>query len=131
VNTVDGIVRWRARQHPERVAIHFEGRTTSYDDLNRESNVVANALLRAGLTAGQRVCVLDQGHDRVFELIFGITKAGGAFTPINWRLTPPEIAFVLSDAEAGFLFVGESFGKVIEEMAVEPNGLCVQPKRSA
>jgi len=117
MQTVAEILRYRARQQPEQVALWHEGRSTTYAELDRRSNQVANALLAAGLKPGQRVCVLDKGHDLVFDVIFGIAKAGGVFTPVNWRLAAPEIAFVVNDAEAPILFVGEAFAAAVEEIA--------------
>ena len=78
MRTVAEMLRWRARQHPDRVALSFEGRDTSYRELDLRSNGVANALVAAGLQRGDRVCVLDKSHDAFFEALFGIAKAGGA-----------------------------------------------------
>jgi long-chain acyl-CoA synthetase len=116
MKTVGELIRWRARLHPDRAALVYRGRSTSYAELDRASNRVANALLAAGLQRGRRVCVLDKGHDRFFEVLFGIAKAGGVFTPVNWRLAPPEIAFVLNDARAPILFVGEDFAAAVESV---------------
>ncbi len=77
MKTVAEILRWRTRQHPDRVALWFAGREISYRELDRASNRVANALVRAGLQPGERVCVLDKGHAAFIEVIFGIAKAGG------------------------------------------------------
>jgi len=117
MKTIGEILRWRARQHPDQIALHHQGRATTYRELDRRSNLVANALLRNGLRAGQRVCVLDKSHDQFFEVLFGIAKAGGVYTPVNWRLAGPEIAFVLNDAEAPLLFVGESFAEAVAGIA--------------
>jgi acyl-CoA synthetase (AMP-forming)/AMP-acid ligase II len=119
MKTVGDILRWRTIQHPDSVALMHEGRETTYRQLDRRSNQVANALIAAGLELGQRVCVLDKGHDLFFEVMFGIAKAGGVYTPVNWRLAPPEIAFVVNDAGARFLFVGEAFRDAVA--SVESN----------
>jgi len=119
MKTIAEILRWRTRQQPSRVAIWHEGRETTYAQLDQRSNVVAQALLRAGLQPGQRVCVLDKGHDLFFDVIFGIAKAGGVYTPVNWRLAAPEIAFVVNDAEAPFLFVGEPFAEAVAAIESE------------
>jgi len=116
MRTVPEILRYRAQQQRDDAALWHDGRATSYRELDRRSNLVADALVRAGLTPGQRVCVLDKGHDFFFEVIFGIGKAGGVFTPVNWRLAPPEIAFVVDDAEAPFLFVGADFAAAVEQI---------------
>jgi len=119
MQTVAEILRYRARQQPDQVALWHEGRSTTYAELDRRSSQVATALLAAGLRPGQRVCVLDKGHDLVFDVLFGIGKAGGVFTPVNWRLAAPEIAFVVNDAEAPFLFVGEAFAAAVAQIAGE------------
>lgn len=117
MTTVGEILRWRRRQHPQNAAIWHEGRELTYAELDRRSNQVANALIAAGLQPGQRVCVLDKGHDAFFETMFGIAKAGGVYTPVNWRLAPPEIAFVVDDAQAPILFVGQAFAEAISSVA--------------
>jgi len=119
MKTIGEISRFRARQHPDHVALWHEGRETTYRELDRRANRVANALIAAGLKPGQRVCLLDKGHDSFFEALFGIAKAGGVFTPVNWRLAPPEVAFVINDAQAPVLFVGEAFAKGISAVESE------------
>ncbi|HWA61992.1 MAG TPA: long-chain-fatty-acid--CoA ligase, partial [Caulobacteraceae bacterium] len=54
-----------------------------------------------------------KGNDDFFVLWFGCLKARACLTPVNWRLAPPEIAFILRDAEAKFLVVGEDYAGVV------------------
>ena len=119
MKTVAELIRWRARQHAERLAVVHEERELSYVGLDRAASRVANALIGAGVQAGDRVCVLDKGHDRFFEVIFGIAKAGAVFAPVNWRLAPPEIAYVINDAGAPVVFVGAEFQEALS--AVQGN----------
>jgi acyl-CoA synthetase (AMP-forming)/AMP-acid ligase II len=58
---------------------------------------------------GDRVAVLTKGRDDFFVLWFGAMKARACLTPVNWRLAPPEIAFILKDAGASLLVCGETF----------------------
>jgi len=119
MKTVGEILRWRARQHPDGAALWHEGRETTYRELDRRASRVANALRRAGVAPGDRVCVLDKGHDAFFEVLFGIAKAGGVFTPVNWRLAPPEIAYVVNDARSPVLFVGPDFADAVRHVERE------------
>jgi acyl-CoA synthetase (AMP-forming)/AMP-acid ligase II len=114
MKTIGELVRWRARIHPDRIALVHQGRETSYGALDHASNRVANALIDAGVRPGERVCVLDKSHDRFFETIFGIGKAGGVFTPVNWRLAPPEIAYVINDAGAAVVLAGSDFTEALQ-----------------
>jgi acyl-CoA synthetase (AMP-forming)/AMP-acid ligase II len=116
MKTVGELIRWRARVHPERTAIVHGDRESSYRQLDLASNRVANALVAAGVRKGERVCVLDKGHDRFLEVMFGIAKAGAVFTPVNWRLAPPELAFVIDDAQGRVLFVGGDFAAAVESI---------------
>ena len=116
MKTLGELIRWRAGQHPGRVALEYEGRQTTYAELDRRASQVAAALIAAGAQPGDRVCVLDQGHDYFFETIFGIAKAGAVFTPVNWRLAPPEMASLIEDAQAPVLLVGPAFAGAIESV---------------
>src|SRR2546430_3490960 len=47
--------------------------------------------------------------DAYAELLFAVAKAGAVAVPVNWRLTPPEVATIVTDADPVALVVGEEF----------------------
>src|SRR5688572_1467777 len=83
------------RTRPNAPALVFGGRVTTYAQLEERSNRCARALLELGVRPGDRVAILAKDSDEVFELIFGIAKTRAVFLGINWRLTAPEIGFIL------------------------------------
>ncbi|MCC2981077.1 long-chain-fatty-acid--CoA ligase [Sphingomonas sp. IC4-52] len=91
------------------VAVAFEGRETSYAELDRQSNRIANALTAAGIRHGDRIAVLTKNHDSWYPLFFGTARARACLAPINCRLSAVEIAGILEDAAPAILFVGEDF----------------------
>jgi long-chain acyl-CoA synthetase len=105
--TLGDIVRYYARTRGQRPAITFEGRTTSWHELDRGASRVANALRSAGCTPGDRIAYLGKGTDEFFELMFGAAKAGVVLTPIQWRLALPEVEQILRDAQPKLLFLGK------------------------
>jgi fatty-acyl-CoA synthase len=107
--TLAEIIRHQALTQPQRIALTFADRDTSYGALDRRASQVANGLIAAGLCPQSRVALLDKNHDSFFEIWFGAAKANAVLVPVNWRLAPPEIAFVVNDAEAEILFVGAEF----------------------
>ena len=116
LNSVADLVRVHARERPEQAALWFEGRTTTYSALERLSNQCAAALIAAGVSPGDRVGILAKGNDDFFVLWLGALKARACLTPVNWRLAPPEIEFILKDAGARILIVGADFAKIAESL---------------
>jgi acyl-CoA synthetase (AMP-forming)/AMP-acid ligase II len=109
IETLASIPRYHAAHTPDAVALSFEGRETTYRGLDAASNQVANGLIVAGVKPTSRVAILDKNSDTFFSVLLGAAKANAVLVPINARLAAPEIAFVINDAGAEVLFVGEAF----------------------
>jgi acyl-CoA synthetase (AMP-forming)/AMP-acid ligase II len=98
-----------AARAPDGIALQFERRTTTWSQWERQANRIAHALLARGWAAGRRIGYLGKNSDRFFHVFFGAAKARMVTVPVNWRLTAPEIAFILDDAECPILFVGADY----------------------
>ena len=92
IRTLGDISRVHARQRGDKPAIAFEGRTTTFAELDRRTSQVAQALIASGLQPGDRIAHLGKNTDLYFELLLGAAKAGVVMTPVNWRLAPPKRA---------------------------------------
>lgn len=105
------MVRHHARQRPEALALHYvnDGRRWSFADLDAESSRVARALAAAGVGAGDRVAYLDKNAPEYYTYLFGAAKLNAVSVAVNWRLAPPEMAFILNDSESRVLLIGEEF----------------------
>lgn len=120
IETLADIPRAYAALTPNATALSFEGRQTTYGDLDAASNRVANGLIAIGVEPAGRVAILDKNSDMFFSILLGSAKANAVLVPINARLAAPEIAFVINDACAEVLFIGESFletiGKIRDQL---------------
>ena len=101
---------------PNKVAMIYEDRQTTYAEMEERANKQANKMLEAGIKAGDRIAILAKNIDRFFELNFATMKIGAVLVPVNFRLAPPEVAFVVNDARARFLFVGDDFYGLVEKI---------------
>jgi long-chain acyl-CoA synthetase len=106
MRTLGDVARYHAGQRPDAVALAFEGRETTYRQLDRRSSQAAGALIAEGVGKGDRIAYLGKNSDHYFELLFGAAKIGAVMAPIGWRLAPAEVAYIASDAQAKMLFVG-------------------------
>ena len=113
------IPRHQASIRGQELAVWFEGKETTFAELNVRSNKVANGLLAAGVEPGQRVAFLGKNLDVYFEMLFGCTKVRATMAGMNNRLAAPELQFVLSDSEAQVLFVSEDFYDVVDQILDE------------
>ena len=105
--TVGRWVRDRGRVSGHRTAIRFEGRPTTYAELDERSGRLAAALHAAGIGRGDRVASLTTNRPEHVELLFACARVGAALLPLNHRLAPPEIAYQVDDAEPAIAFVAE------------------------
>jgi acyl-CoA synthetase (AMP-forming)/AMP-acid ligase II len=109
-------LRRNARMFPHHTATIYGTRRLTYAELDALASRVANGLLAAVEGRQRRVAFLARNSDLFFEALFGIAKAGHVSLPINWRLSPAEIAYVLRDAGARFLFVDPDFEPALAEL---------------
>jgi long-chain acyl-CoA synthetase len=119
IPTVGDILRYHGKTRSERVAIYFEGQRLSYGDLDRRSNQIANALIAEGLRPQARIAILCKNSPAFFELWFGAAKANVVLVPVNFRLAPPEVAYIVEHARAELLFVGADFYPLVRQIAHE------------
>lgn len=95
-----------ALRRPDAIALvdGDTGEKTSWSQLDEQVGRVAGALVgEIGLRRGDRLAVLTATTPRVFVLQFACFRAGLVFTPLNWRLAVPELAYMCTDAGARVL----------------------------
>ena len=89
-----------ALMQPGAPALRFLGKTFTWADLRQRVAALAGALSRRGVGAGDRVMVLMLNRTEFVESVLAVNMIGAIAVPINFRLTPPEIAFLVEDCEA-------------------------------
>jgi acyl-CoA synthetase (AMP-forming)/AMP-acid ligase II len=113
------MTRVHRADRPEHPAMYFGDRVTTYALLDERSNQAANGLIAEGLKPQTRIAILDKNSDAFFEVLFAAAKSNIVLVAVNWRLSPTEIAYVINDAEAELLFVGQEYFSTIEQIRAE------------
>jgi fatty-acyl-CoA synthase len=96
----DWLARW-AMYSPQKIALkEFEtGRTATYSMLNKMANRVANRLTyHYKINKGDRIAVLADFCIEYVILFSAAQKAGFVLVPLNYRLAPPEISYMLQNS---------------------------------
>jgi len=117
ISPIGEMLRDQAAATPDKPALEFEGRVTTYAELSRRADQVAQALKH--LSPGAHVGFLGKNSDLYFQLLFGAARAGLITTALNWRLASPELRFAINDAQVDTLFVGADFEDAVRAIAAE------------
>ncbi len=94
-----------------RRAIVFEGRETSYRELEREARLLARALIGAGVVKGARVAVHMGNRPEWIVSAFAIGMLGGVIVPVNTFASRSELKHVLRHSDASVLLMQPSLLK--------------------
>jgi acyl-CoA synthetase (AMP-forming)/AMP-acid ligase II len=94
-----------AQQGKDRPAIRFEGRSTSYRELERTARQLARALIGAGVVKGARVAVWMGNRPEWIVSAFAVSMLGGVLVPISTFATRRELRYVLRHSDASVLLM--------------------------
>jgi long-chain acyl-CoA synthetase len=117
-STIRTLINRNDMLYPDRIAMQeIEGtRAYSYRELKNRINRMGNALHDLGAKKGDRVAILSQNSFEYVESALSVSNAGLIYVVCNFRLAPPEIAAVLSDAEPSILFVQDQFVEIAQSL---------------
>lgn len=99
--TNEGLGGWPARRAlmtPERTAIIYQDKATTYGEFFTRATKVASRLRADGIEKGDRVGYLGPNHPAFVETMFAAHMLGAIFVPLNFRLATPELEYMISDA---------------------------------
>ena len=108
------------RQHASRPAIIETDRTYSWAEHVMRVARLAGALRAMGLAPGARIGILSRNTFRQAELLHAGYWSGVIPVPINVRLAPREIAFVLGDADCALLAVDHALLALLDKEELAP-----------
>jgi len=103
-----GLANWflqRSLRSPDRMALRFEGNVWTYGQMQHCIENCAARLSALGVAKGDRVAFLGLNQPMFLFSMFATLRLGAIFVPLNFRLTGPELAFMINDSAATVLIV--------------------------
>ncbi|HXW63205.1 MAG TPA: long-chain-fatty-acid--CoA ligase [Candidatus Acidoferrales bacterium] len=107
-------LRYAEQQYPARTAIVCGRERFSYSQFSERAARLAGGLREAGVKPGDRVAFLSMNCHRLLEAYFGVLEAGAVLLPLNTRLAPDELAYMLNHAEASVLFLQAELSGLVD-----------------
>lgn len=117
-----GLAEWlhrRSLTDPDRPALTFAGTTMDYATLNGRSADLAALFGARGVAAGDRVAWLGFNHGMQLVALFACARLGAILVPMNFRLTAPELAFILDDTQPRLIVADPAHRAVIDGLRPE------------
>lgn len=111
------------RSFPDKVAIKFKGKEWTYQELDAQSDKVANGLKKLGIGKGDKVGILMVNSPYFIISYFGIVKLGAVVIPINVMFKGGEAAYLLNDSQAVALVTAPMFMPMLQEILGQVNTL--------
>ena len=85
------------------------GHELSYGELDERASKLASWMQSQGFVKGDRVAILAANCPEIFEAAFACAKIGAICLPLNWRLTVPELEYILKDSAPKLLISDVKF----------------------
>jgi fatty-acyl-CoA synthase len=77
----------------------------TYREVARRARAVQAGLDALGVADGERVAVVSHNSARMLELLYGVPSSGRVLVPINFRLQPEEVRYIVEHSGAQVLVV--------------------------
>jgi long-chain acyl-CoA synthetase len=106
-----------AQLQPRAPAVISDTGNRTYAELNQRCNQLVRALRAHGIGSGDGVALLCANRTEFVETFWATRRAGMRLTPINFRLTGEEAAYIANDCDAKAFLAHTRFGEVAEHVA--------------
>jgi len=107
-------LRYAKEQYPDNTAVVCGDQRFTYAQFADRVSRLAGALRARGVKPGDRVAFLSPNCHRLLEAYYGVVEAGAVLLPLNIRLSPGELAYILNDSGATVLFLDQIFVPLVD-----------------
>jgi len=117
-NLVPQLAAYHAGVRGDATALQLEGGgAMTYGELHARTQAAAAMMQDLGVRPGDRVVWIGRTSLAYFEVFLGAALARACLTPINTRLAPPEIGYILDDSGANLVFVTRQYFDVVAALS--------------
>lgn len=99
----------RVRYFRDKTAVVYRERKFTYGEFYERVMVQTNALKRAGISRDSKVSIISRNRPEFLESFFSVPLVGGVLVPVNFRLSPREVEYIIGHSESSLVIVDEPF----------------------
>jgi amino acid adenylation domain-containing protein/thioester reductase-like protein len=106
--SIHQLIERQVAQNPNAIAVTFQERRLTYQELNQKANQVAHHLQSLGVTQETLVGVCIERSPEMLIALLAVLKAGGAYVPLDPSYPPERLAFMMEDSELPILLTEQA-----------------------
>ncbi len=109
------LIEKQAEKTPGSIAVIYENKQLTYEELNRRSNQLANYLRKLGAGPDDLVGLCVERSPEMVIGILGILKAGAAYIPVDPEYPESRVEFMIKDSNAKVLITQKSLADALSK----------------
>lgn len=113
---IHDFLEYYARNNPDVACVTQADVSWTYREQDQYANQLANGLLDLGVNKGERVAILGENSPAHFSALMASSKIGAVCVPLNYRLAPAELAYVINDAAVKVIIVLDGMERTYEAL---------------
>ena len=91
----------------------------TYAELGVRARRIAARLDQLGVGVGERVAIVSHNSARLLAAFFGVTGYGRVLVPVNFRLRPDEVRYIVGHSGARVLYVDPELDEALASVEAE------------
>jgi len=115
-----------AANHPDQPALIDEAGATTWSELKTRVTRLSRAFADRGIGSGDTIAVMMGNRRELYEILLAAAHTGFTVVPVNWHWVADELAYVIEDAGARALIVGERFHDVATTALGDPRAATIE-----
>ncbi len=119
MNNIGNSLTVSAGHYPDNIAIVYRDQQISYRIFNERVNRLSNHLLRLDVQKGDRVGIMFFNSNQFLESFYAAMKIGAIAVPVNFRLVPREVKWILDNSGCKVFVYSEACIKQVDPVKKE------------
>jgi len=113
------LIDMNASKNPDKDCVRVGGKGYSYKTIRELSDKAAGLFQNQGIKRGDKVAIMSQNTLGFIPAFFGTQKAGATVVPINHKLMPPEVDYILEHSESKIFLFDGSLAEVATKLSTK------------
>jgi acyl-CoA synthetase (AMP-forming)/AMP-acid ligase II len=105
--------------YPQKIGIVDGNRSFTYAQIGKRVVGLAQFFQAQGIQPGDRIAILEVNSHAFLETYYAAAAVGAILNPLNYRLAPKEIAFILKDSGSRWLVAATQFESLVSDVLKE------------